>query len=133
MLAKKNNWIAATAGTVLFLTVSATTALASSTAKSDEHRHHSTQHTDKKSTDRHDHHQCDHSMSSVDSDKDGKISREEFIKHHEQMFDKKDTNKDGFLDESELHHMMDHMHKHKHDHGDSHKKGSDHTHGGAKQ
>lgn len=133
MLAKKNNWIAATAGTVFFLTCSTTTALASNTAKSDEHRHHSAPHADKKSADRHGHHQCDHSMSSVDSNKDGKISREEFIKHHEQMFDKKDTNKDGFLDESELHHMMDHMHKHKHDHDSSHKKGSGHAHGDAKQ
>ena len=34
------------------------------------------------------------------------------MKHHEAMFDKKDVNKDGFIDREEMHRMMDHMHKH---------------------
>ena len=63
--------------------------------------------------------------------KDNKISKEEFIKHHEDMFAAMDTNKDGFLDESEMHHMMDQMHgkhgksNHGH-HGESDHKHSDH-------
>lgn len=36
------------------------------------------------------------------------------MKHHEAMFDKKDANKDGFIDQSEMHRMMDHMHKQGH-------------------
>jgi hypothetical protein len=62
-------------------------------------------------------HQCKHKMSSADLNKDGKISKDEFIKHHEAMFDKKDTNKDGFLDETEMHshRMKDHAHTHSHD------------------
>ena len=57
-------------------------------------------------------------MSKVDSDNDGKISKEEFLKHHEAMFDKKDSNNDGFIDEDEMHKMMKkHMHGHGHDHG----------------
>ncbi|MBP6057432.1 MAG: EF-hand domain-containing protein [Nitrosomonas sp.] len=59
-------------------------------------------------------HQCAHKMSSADQNKDGKISKEEFMKHHEAMFDKKDTNKDGFLDDTEMHGMKDHAHKHDH-------------------
>ena len=59
-------------------------------------------------------------MSKVDSDKDGKISKEEFLKHHEAMFDKKDLNNDGFIDEDEMGKMMKkHMHGHEqggHDH-----------------
>lgn len=57
-------------------------------------------------------HHCPHKMSSADLDKDGKISKEEFMKHHEAMFDKKDINKDGFLDDSEMQRMKGHMHKH---------------------
>jgi len=57
-------------------------------------------------------------MSKADSDKDGKISKEEFLKHHEAKFDKKDLNNDGFIDEDEMHKMMEkHMHGHGHDHG----------------
>jgi uncharacterized low-complexity protein len=37
----------------------------------------------------------------MDANKDGKISKDEFIKAHEAMFDAKDTNKDGFIDQTE--------------------------------
>ncbi len=38
---------------------------------------------------------------------DGKVSKEEFIKQHEAMFDMKDANKDGFIDKDEMAKMMD--------------------------
>ena len=47
------------------------------------------------------------------------------MKHHEAMFDKKDTNKDGLLDDTEIRHM----HKHKHD---QHKEDG-HAHGDEKK
>lgn len=125
-----NNLIFTAIGAVLLLTLNTTTVLASDAAKEDKHQHHTAKPADKKSADDHEH-QCDHKMSSVDTDKDGRISREEFIKHHELMFDKKDSNKDGFLDESEMHHMMGH--KHAHDHDNQNKQGHDHTHNKAKK
>lgn len=123
-----NNLIFTAIGAVLLLTLNTTTVLASDAAKEDKHQHHTA-----KPADNHEHqgHQCDHKMSSVDTDKDGKISREEFIKHHELMFDKKDSNKDGFLDESEMHHMMGH--KHAHDHDSRNKQDHDHTHNKGKK
>lgn len=56
----------------------------------------------------------------IDQNKDGKISKDEFLKRYEDKFAAMDTNKDGFLDESEMHHMMDKMHskKGKGGHGD---------------
>ena len=63
-------------------------------------------------SDGHHGHPCPHKMSSADQNKDGKISKEEFMKHHETIFDKKDANKDGVLDDTEMHRMMDHKHKH---------------------
>jgi len=115
-------------GTVFILTFGATTASAVDAAKDSGHQHQSGQaagHGDK--SDDHHSHQCQHMMSSVDLNKDGKISKEEFIKHHEAKFDKKDTNKDGFLDEAEMHSMNKHMHKH------DQQKDGDHDHGGAKK
>jgi hypothetical protein len=124
-----NNLIFTAIGAVLLLTLNTTTVLASDATKEDKHQHHPAKPADKKSADGHEH-QCDHKMSSVDTDKDGRISREEFIKHHELMFDKKDSNKDGFLDESEMHHMMGH--KPMHDHGNRNKEGG-HTHSDSKK
>ncbi|SCY53884.1 EF hand [Nitrosospira sp. Nl5] len=40
-------------------------------------------------------------MSMVDANKDGKVSKEEFLKHHEAIFDRIDTNKDGAVDQPE--------------------------------
>jgi len=37
----------------------------------------------------------------ADTNKDGKVSKEEFMKFHEKLFDEADTNKDGVLDASE--------------------------------
>ncbi|GJL73203.1 MAG: hypothetical protein NMNS01_24020 [Nitrosomonas sp.] len=53
-------------------------------------------------------------MSDVDLDGDGKISKDEFFKHHEAMFDKKDLNNDGFIDEDEMRKMMKKKHGHGH-------------------
>lgn len=38
----------------------------------------------------------------ADTNKDGKVSKEEFTKHHDAMFEHMDTNKDGFIDKSEM-------------------------------
>ncbi|MDO8438337.1 MAG: hypothetical protein Q7S69_09335 [Nitrosomonadaceae bacterium] len=38
----------------------------------------------------------------ADINKDGKVSKEEFTKHHDAMFEHMDANKDGFIDEAEL-------------------------------
>ncbi|MBA4142552.1 MAG: hypothetical protein H0X43_05990 [Nitrosospira sp.] len=40
-------------------------------------------------------------MSAADANKDGKVTKEEFIKHHEAIFDKIDANKDGVVDKAE--------------------------------
>jgi uncharacterized low-complexity protein len=38
----------------------------------------------------------------ADSNKDGKVSKEEWSKHHDVMFEHMDANKDGFIDKAEL-------------------------------
>ena len=43
----------------------------------------------------------------MDANKDGKVSKEEFIKGHEAMFSKMDANKDGVLDKAEMGKPMD--------------------------
>lgn len=43
----------------------------------------------------------------MDANKDGKVSKEEFMKGHEAMFATKDTNKDGFIDKDEMGKMME--------------------------
>ena len=40
----------------------------------------------------------------MDADKDGKVSKDEFIKHHEHMFEMMDKDKNGMLDDSEMGH-----------------------------
>ncbi len=45
-------------------------------------------------------------MSMMDTDKDDKVSKAEFAKAHEGMFDSMDANKDGFLDQTEMGKMM---------------------------
>ncbi|MBN9133659.1 MAG: hypothetical protein J0H48_09905 [Nitrosospira multiformis] len=40
-------------------------------------------------------------MSMADSDNDGRVSREEHARHAEMMFNKADTNRDGYIDKDE--------------------------------
>lgn len=40
-------------------------------------------------------------MKTLDADGDGKITKEEFTKHHDAMFSKMDTNADGVVDATE--------------------------------
>lgn len=40
-------------------------------------------------------------MSMVDVNKDGKVTKDEFLKHHEAIFDRIDANKDGAVDQPE--------------------------------
>jgi hypothetical protein len=117
----KRNLISVVAGTVFLLTLSTAAVSAVDTPKESGQN-------DMKSGDHHSH-QCPHKMSSADLDKDGKISKAEFIKHHETVFDKKDVNKDGFLDDAEMHRMKGYRHKHEHDQ----QKDSGHTHDDAKK
>jgi uncharacterized low-complexity protein len=46
-------------------------------------------------------------MSMADTNKDGKVSKEEADKMHASMFDKMDANKDGFIDKDEMAKMKD--------------------------
>jgi len=48
-------------------------------------------------------------MSMADANKDGKVSKEEAAKHHEEMFTQIDANKDGFIDQTEMGKMRDGM------------------------
>lgn len=107
----KKNLVAIVIGTIFLATLSAPVFSAADSTTSGDHQHSGGQSAAKKDN-HHSHHQCEHKMAAVDANKDGKISKDEFMKHHETMFDKMDANKDGFLDEKEMHHMMDHMHQH---------------------
>jgi len=40
-------------------------------------------------------------MSMIDVNKDGKVTKQEFLKHHETIFDQIDANKDGAVDQPE--------------------------------
>lgn len=119
----KRNLISITAGTVFLFIFNVTTVLATDAAAKESGQ--TAGHGDMKSGGHH----CPHKMSSADLDKDGKISKEEFMKHHETMFDKKDANKDGFLDDAEMHRMKkNHMHKY-----DDQQKNGGHAHDDAKK
>ena len=48
-------------------------------------------------------------MSMADTNKDGKVSKEEFTAQHNAMFEKMDTNKDGFIVKDEMAKMMSSM------------------------
>ena len=50
-------------------------------------------------------------MEKVDTDGDGKVSREEFINSHAARFDKMDTDGDGFLSEEEMKAARDAKHE----------------------
>lgn len=55
---------------------------------------------------------CGGMMKMMDGNGDGKVSKDEFMKHHEGMFAMMDKNNDGVLDESEMGQMrmmMQHM------------------------
>ena len=43
-----------------------------------------------------------HGASMADANKDGKVSKEEWDKHHGAMFEKMDANKDGVVDKEEM-------------------------------
>lgn len=48
-------------------------------------------------------------MDMADTNKDGKISKDEFAKHHDQMFTQMDKNADGMIDAGERAAMKDQM------------------------
>ena len=48
-------------------------------------------------------------MSMVDTNKDGKVTKQEFMKHHEAIFDRMDANKDGSITEAEFNRVADSM------------------------
>ena len=50
-------------------------------------------------------------MKMMDTDEDGAVSKEEFIKHHEEKFTKKDKNADGKLTQDEMKMMKCKMHE----------------------
>lgn len=55
---------------------------------------------------------ADHSV--MKKEADGRVSKENFMKHHEWMFDQEDKNKDGYIDNSEmnsLHNKVKGMHE----------------------
>ncbi len=48
----------------------------------------------------------------MDTDKDGKVSKDEFMKHHDETYAQMDTNNDHTLDQSEMGHMGKMMESH---------------------
>lgn len=56
-------------------------------------------------------------MSMADTDKDGRVSKEEHARHCEMMFDKMDASKDGYIDKDEASKMRK-KHSHGHKSGD---------------
>ncbi len=63
----------------------------------------------------------------ADSNKDGKVTKEEWTKHHDVMFEKMDVNKDGVIEKSEIEKMKDEKGRKEMRHGDENdKRGSPH-------
>ncbi len=56
---------------------------------------------------------CGENMATMmDADKDGKVSKDEFTKHHDEMFAQMDTDKNGAIDPSERGQMGKMMESH---------------------
>lgn len=53
----------------------------------------------------------------ADTDKDGRVSKEEHARHAEMMFDQVDINKDGYIDKNETSEMMKKCQSHGHGQG----------------
>jgi uncharacterized membrane protein YebE (DUF533 family) len=71
---------------------------------------------------------CDrkhHGMQDADTNKDGAVSRDEFMTQHQamadKMFAKMDANKDGKIDQAERDAMKEKMKEHHGEHGADHK------------
>lgn len=60
-------------------------------------------------------------MSMADTNNDGRVSREEHARHADMMFDRMDTNKDGYIDKDEASAMKRKRQGHGHGHGDSYR------------
>ena len=63
-------------------------------------------------------------MSMADTDNDGRVSKDEHARHAETMFDRMDTNKDGYIDKDEANAMKKKRHGHGHGHGHGYDKKS---------
>ena len=72
-------------------------------------------------------------MSMADTDNDGRVSRDEHARHAETMFDRMDTNKDGYIDKDEASAMKKkhghHSRKSGDKYGSSGSSGSDYNYG----
>ena len=55
------------------------------------------------------HEMHDKMLDRLDTNKDGKVSKDEFLRPKEERFAKFDTNKDGFLDSTEMQAVKDKM------------------------
>jgi hypothetical protein len=64
-------------------------------------------------------------MSMADTDNDGRVSRDEHARHAEIMFDRMDTNKDGYIDKDEASAMKKKRHHGHHGQGYDQKSSSD--------
>ena len=118
-MSHQKKWISvATISASFLFALSAAPVIAHGPGHDDDHGHDQCRHCEKK-------------LSKMDTDKDGKISRREFMKFHGEKFDKHDLNDDRFLDMDEIHWMMEDMHKHMKgkDHGKDHGHGHGHGHG----
>jgi uncharacterized low-complexity protein len=79
--------------------------------KTDEYGSKKDDYSEKKGYDKSGEGRC--GMPMADTDKDGRVSRDEHARHCDLMFDKMDTNKDGYIDKDEAAKMRK-MHGHRH-------------------